>query len=77
MSLLHLHSERGVNTVVEVQIGGAVVGSVCDPQVTVSDPTVQLLLYSELLRDTGHTIYYKIQQEILLNPQRVCSVAFL
>lgn len=51
MSLLHLYSERGVNTVVEVQIGGAVVGSVRNPQVTVSDPTVQLLLYSEILHE--------------------------
>lgn len=53
MPLLHLHSERGVYTVVEVQIGGAVIGPVCNSEVTVSDPTVQLLLYSVLLQDTG------------------------
>lgn len=51
MPWLHLHSERGVYAVVEVEIGGAVVGPVCDPQVAVSDPTVQLMLYSELLQD--------------------------
>lgn len=44
MLLLHLHGEGGVDSVVEVQIGGSVIGPVCNPQVTVSDPTVQLLL---------------------------------
>lgn len=53
--LLHLHSERGVYAVVEVQISGAVIGPVCNPQVTVSDSTVQLLLYSVFLQETGHT----------------------
>lgn len=43
MPLLHLHGEGGVDSVVEVQIGGAVIGPVCNPQVTVPDPTVQLL----------------------------------
>lgn len=49
----HLHGERGVHAVVEVEIGGAVVGPVCDPQVAVPDATVQLLLYGELLQSTG------------------------
>lgn len=53
MPLRHLHGERGVYTVVEVQISGAVIGPVCNPQVAVSDPTVQLLLYSILLQDMG------------------------
>lgn len=56
MPVLHLHSEGGVNTVVEVQIGGAVVGSVCNSQVTVSDPTVQLLLYTAVLQDTASNV---------------------
>lgn len=42
--VLYLHGEGGVDSVVEVQVGGAVVGPVGNPQVTVSDPTVQLLL---------------------------------
>lgn len=48
----HLHGERGVHAVVEVEIGGAVVGPVCNPQVAVPDATVQLLLYGELLQRT-------------------------
>lgn len=58
--LLHLHSERGVHAVVEVQISGAVIGPVCDSQVTVSDPAVQLLLYGVLLQDTGCTFHYEL-----------------
>lgn len=48
-TLLHLHGDGGVHSVVEVQIGGAVIGPVCDPQVTVPDPAVQLLLNGILL----------------------------
>lgn len=53
----HLHGECGVDAVVEVQIGGAVVGPVCDPQVTVSDPAVQLLLYGVLLDSHRNSIF--------------------
>lgn len=49
-TLLHLHGDGGVDSVVEVQIGGAVIGPVRDPQVTVPDPAVQLLLNGILLR---------------------------
>lgn len=49
----HLHGERGVDAVVEVQVGGAVVGPVSDPQVAVADSSVQLLLYGELLQHQG------------------------
>lgn len=62
--LLHLHSECGVYTVVEVQVSGAVIGPVCNSQVTVSDTAVQLLLYRVLLQDTG--IHYMRSSLIFL-----------
>lgn len=67
VALLHLHSERGVDAVVEVEVVGAVVGPVSDPQVTVSDSTVQLVLYSELLQTHGvHSSSHELQ---LINNQ--------
>lgn len=54
-TLLHLHGDGGVDSVVEVQISGAVIGPVCDPQVTVPDPAVQLLLNGILLRQCTQT----------------------
>lgn len=41
---------------VEEQVSGAVVGPVCDPQVAVSDPAVQLLLDGALLQDTSTSL---------------------
>lgn len=54
----HLHSERGVDAMVEVQVCGAVVGPVCDPQVAVPHPTVQLMLYTTFLKHGGHTTHH-------------------
>lgn len=54
-SLLHLHGDGGVDSVVEVQVSGAVIGPVCDPQVTIPDPAVQLLLNGILLRQCTQT----------------------
>lgn len=48
-SLAYLHSQRSVHAVVEVKVGGAVVGPARDPQVEVSDAAIQLPLYSVLL----------------------------
>ena len=47
----YLHSDGGVDPVVEVEVGGGVGRPVCDPQVTVSHATVQLLLDAVLLPD--------------------------
>lgn len=48
--LAYLHSERGVHAMVEVKVGGAVVGPARDPQVAVPDATIQLALYGVLLQ---------------------------
>lgn len=48
--LAYLHSERGVHAMVEVKVGGAVVGPARDPQVAVPDATIQLVLYGVLLQ---------------------------
>lgn len=45
----HLHCNCGVNSMIEVEVSGAVVWSMGYPEVTVSDSAVELLLHSALL----------------------------
>lgn len=64
---------------IEVEIGGAVVGSVCDPQVTVSDPTVQLLRYGVFLQGIcpTHKVLRTISFTVSLVRLVTCVMAHL
>lgn len=45
----YLHGGLAVEAVVEVEIGGGVVGPVCDSQVAIADAAVQLLCHRDIL----------------------------
>lgn len=54
----HLYRHCGVDAMVEVQVCRVVVGTPSNPEVTVSHPTIQLLLHAGFLKVQIYRVFY-------------------